>query len=661
MANRHKTLEYARRALGSGNCNGARKALRKIEDYRSDHEVVYLLAVSYALDKSFDKAESLFSKTLKLAGPSDALLGNLGLAQLDQGKYEQAIETYLAAVELNPGFYDGLVNLALSYDHLNLEDSAVHFAQKAQQIAQHSPVVLNILAKQKANSGQLQEAIGLYSSSLRINPQLPQTYDLLSKAHLLARSYKEAEAILKRGLSILPKNMTLETSLARLYSARNRLDEAAEIFRNMTVRDKRNTFAIAALAETLVGAQKFDQARDLLGAASEKFPNDPDLASELSHLHQLHKEYESAYQLTASFLHHAPENSRLPDSIAIAHSKACQRLGKLEEAKAVLEESLFNNTPAPDARESLHHAFGGILDEMSLYDDAFASYKNANELIKRESDIEYYEAVIGSLIAIVDRPYLEALAKSNFETSKPVFIVGMPRSGTSLVEQVIASHPEVYGAGELNDIFEISHSICGAESMLDYASRLREVSSLEFDGYAESYLRMLSELADGEPRVTDKMPHNFMHLGLIECLFPNAVVIHCQRHPFDTCLSNYFMRMNDSHIYARSLSDLARFYKCYVALMEHWEEVSTLKILNVRYENMVADLQGETAKIINHVGLEWSNAVLDYHKSKRVIMTPSSHQASKPIYTSSRNRWRNYRPYLSPLVEVLGAAENYEA
>ena len=661
MTNRHKTLEYARRALSSSNCNGARKALRKIENYRSDHEVVYLLAVSYALDKSFDKAESLFSKTLKLAGPSEVLLGNLGLAQLDQGKYKQAIETYLAAVELNPRFYDGLVNLALSYDYLNLEDSAVHFAEKAQKIAQRSPVVLNILAKQKANTGQVEEAIGLYNSSLRLNPQLPQTYDLLSKAYLLARNPKEAEAILKRGLSILPKNVVLETSLARLYSAKNRLDEAAEIFRKMAARDKRNTFAIAALAETLVDAQKFDQARDLLITASDKFPNNPELAAELSYLHQLHKEYESAYQLTASFLQNAPDGSRLPESIAIAHSKACQRLGKLEEAKAIMEESLFKNTPAPDARESLHHALGGILDEMSLYDDAFTSYKNANELIKRESDIDYYEAVIGSLIATVDRAYLDASAKSNSETAKPVFIVGMPRSGTSLVEQVIASHPEVYGAGELNDIFEISYAICGVESMLDYASRLREVSSFELEGYAESYLRTLSDLADGESRVTDKMPHNFIHLGLIERLFPNAAVIHCQRHPFDTCLSNYFMRMNDSHIYARNLSDLARFYKCYMDLMKHWEEVSTLKILNVRYENIVADLQGETAKIINHVGLEWSDSVLDYHNSKRVIMTPSAHQASKPIYTSSQNRWRNYQPYLSPLVEVLGAAENYEA
>jgi hypothetical protein len=235
----------------------------------------------------------------------------------------------------------------------------------------------------------------------------------------------------------------------------------------------------------------------------------------------------------------------------------------------------------------------------------------------------------------------------------------MPRSGTSLVEQIISSHPDAYGAGELSHIWDISDSICGVENMLDYTKCLSESSSGSLAGYADNYLKLVKDLSNGELRVTDKMPHNFMQLGLIERLFPNAAIIHCQRHPFDTCLSIYFRKMNENHVYARKLEDLARFYKKYMELMEHWHRESSLQILDVKYENMVIEQKSESEKIISHIGLEWSDNVLDYHKSDRIIMTPSHHQASKPIYTSSMYRWKNYRKHIGPLVDILGQPEQF--
>ncbi len=182
---------------------------------------------------------------------------------------------------------------------------------------------------------------------------------------------------------------------------------------------------------------------------------------------------------------------------------------------------------------------------------------------------------------------------------------------------------------------------------------------IELNVYADNYLIIIKDLSDGEIRITDKMPHNFMHLGLIECLFPNATIIHCQRHPFDTCLSIYFRKINENHLYARKLEDIARFYKKYMELMENWHRVSSLQILDVIYENMVTDQKSESEKIISHIGLDWSDNVLDYHKSDRIIMTPSYHQASKPIYTSSMQRWKNYRKHIGPLIDILGQPEQF--
>lgn len=659
MANHNQILNYARNALSSGDTGRAREALLKIENYQNDHEVLYLLAVSHAIDQNLSKAEELFADTLRLSGPTDTLLANLGLAQLQQGKFKEAIETYLAAVDINPGFYDALVNLASSYDFLNMNDLAVSYAKKAQELHKNNPVVLNILAKHASTTDKLNDAIALYNSSLSIQPDLPQTYAQLSNTYFLAKNYKLAEDILKQGLNRLPQNPNLTNSLGSFYASRNRHDEAIEEFRKVIARDKRNTFALAALAKSLVALQKFEQAFDILSSAYDEFPGNAEIAAELSNYYQLHKDYESANKVTSSFIAGINPGTALPENIAISHSKSCKHNNRLAEAKDILATAINSNTSTQTALESLHYAYGDVLDELHEFDAAFSSYKHANEMIPRASDIKYYEKVLSDLINTVDRPFLDSLSISGSKTTLPVFIVGMPRSGTSLVEQIISSHPEAYGAGELSHIWDISNSLCGAEHMINYTKSLSTLSSEELSKYADNYLNIIRDLSNGETRITDKMPHNFMQLGLIERLFPNAKIIHCQRHPFDTCLSIYFRRINENHNYARKLEDLARFYKKYMELMEHWQKVSSLQILDVKYENMVMDQKSESENIISHIGLSWSDNVLDYHKSDRIIMTPSLHQASKPIYTSSMYRWKNYRKHIVPLIDILGEPELY--
>jgi hypothetical protein len=296
---------------------------------------------------------------------------------------------------------------------------------------------------------------------------------------------------------------------------------------------------------------------------------------------------------------------------------------------------------------------------MKLHDEAFESYRCANKVIHRISDINYYENIHSELIDKVDRSFLDAVGSSNNQTSLPVFIVGMPRSGTSLIEQIISCHPDVFAAGELSDFWKIGNTISGAMNMLNYTKNFSILSHEKLIEYSNQYLAIITKLAKGKIRVTDKLPHNFMHIGLIECLFPKAKIIHCQRHPFDTCLSIYFKNFNDNHVYAKNLEELARFYKKYIALMGHWHDVSSLPILTVSYENMVLDQEAETKKIIEHIGLVWSDKVLRHHESDRIIMTPSLHQASKPIYTESMFRWKNYRNHIQPLIDVLGDPEHY--
>jgi len=193
MTHQQKLLNDARNAQNTGDINNARKSLFKIKNYHTNHEALYLLAVCHAINNDFAKAEELFKKTIKLSPPTDALLGNLGLAQLHQKKFNEAIESYLGAVKINPGFYDALVNLSSSYDFLNKNDQAVNYAQKAHRINGNNPVTLNILAKHAITEDRLSDAIKLYNSSLALQPGLPQTYAQLSNAYFLANNYKLAE------------------------------------------------------------------------------------------------------------------------------------------------------------------------------------------------------------------------------------------------------------------------------------------------------------------------------------------------------------------------------------------------------------------------------------------------------------------------------------
>jgi tetratricopeptide (TPR) repeat protein len=446
MTNQQKLLDDARNALNSGDINNARKSLFKIKNYHHNHEALYLLAVCHAINNDFGKAEDLFKKTIKLSRPTDALLGNLGLAQLHQKKFKEAIESYLGAVKINPGFYDALVNLSSSYDFLNNNDLAVSYAQKAHKLNNNNPVTLNILAKNAIAEDKLSDAIELYHSSLALQSGLPQTYAQLSDAYFLAKNYKSAEEILRQGLIRHVDNADLTNSLGSFYASRNRHDEAIRVFKKILARDRRNTFALAALAKSLIALQKFDQALDILISAYGEFPDNAEIASELSNYYQLHKDYESANEVTSSFITDMTTASVVPENIAISHSKSCRQLNRLDEAKDVLSTVINSHTSTQIALESVYYTYGDILDELNDFDAAFSSYKSANELIPRASDIKYYERVLSDLTNTVDRSFLDSVPTSDNQTTLPVFIVGMPRSGTSLVEHIISSHPDSYGA-----------------------------------------------------------------------------------------------------------------------------------------------------------------------------------------------------------------------
>lgn len=312
-----------------------------------------------------------------------------------------------------------------------------------------------------------------------------------------------------------------------------------------------------------------------------------------------------------------------------------------------------------DQQIDLHFAVGKAYADLEQHERAFHHLATANALRRRE--VVYDE---GNMLRYFER-LRKAFGPERMRTGGgcgdpsevPIFILGMPRSGTSLVEQILASHPRVYGAGELRDLEQLATRFLAApgrpRSLPEVAARAPGES---FTQLGRAYVARLREYAPDAACVTDKMPGNFYYVGLIRLALPHARIIHVTRDPVDTCFSCFSIPFSSNLPYLYELGEIARYYRCYEGLMQHWREVLPAgTMLEVRYEDVVADLEGQARRLVAYCGLDWAPACLAFHRTDRPIRTASSWQARQPLYRNSVGRWRAYRNYLQPLLAALQA------
>jgi tetratricopeptide (TPR) repeat protein len=391
------------------------------------------------------------------------------------------------------------------------------------------------------------------------------------------------------------------------------------------------------------------------------------------------------------------EAARLRPAYPKAHNNlavALLELGQLAEAEAHFRESLRydpgsvqvllnlasyglykDHDPRPehlkarlaDPRLSplelcqIHFILANLFDREAKYDEAFAHFQEGNQKRRdlfRQSgaafDTGKHTRLIDRLRTVFTPSYFEHLPGGGLASEVPVFIVGMPRSGTSLVEQIIAQHPEAAGAGELRDFPRMAAALPGRLGTDDmFPEGVLRLDLATIRQLAEGYETHLRRLGGPVKRVTDKLPENFLYLGLIATLFPRARVIHCRRDPLDTCLSCY-CRFFQEMPFACDLGDLGRYYRDYVRLMEHWRRALPLPVLDVVYEDLVADFEGVSRQMVQFCGLAWDERCLRFHENPRAVRTPSKLQVRKPLYRSSVGRWLHYATHLRPLRDALG-------
>ncbi|HZL37754.1 MAG TPA: sulfotransferase [Tepidisphaeraceae bacterium] len=362
------------------------------------------------------------------------------------------------------------------------------------------------------------------------------------------------------------------------------------------------------------------------------------------------RQTDAAWELLAPLVAAGVTTRRL----ATAYAQIAPKIGHESRAVTVLQKSLKSNRMSPPDKAQTHFAAAALLDRLGRYDEAFEQARLANAAHRNTFDAAGHGHAVSRRIAYYTPRRLQSLPRARQNNTRPVFIVGMPRSGTSLVEQILAGHPDVFAAGEMAIVSDIVRSAAadGRQTGMAFPECFNAISLAQANALSAKYLKAIDALDSKARYVTDKMPLNFLYLGTLQLLLPGCRVIHCQRDPRDTCLSSYFTDFATGNEFASDLGDLAAFYRDYSRLMTHFKRVLELPILDIRYEDMVTDAPGQTARLLSFLDLPWNERCLAFHENRRYVATASREQVRQPIYASSVGRWRNYEKHLGPVLAL---------
>lgn len=529
-----------------------------------------------------------------------------------------------------------------------LAEAEQHY-QKALSLKSDDPQILSNLGNLYARLGRHDEAIASFRRAIEIHPTYADAYNNLGITLFDLGRLDEAATNLRTAIRLNPVRPEAHFNLGSVLLAALDYDNAESSYREALRLDSRNARYHCGLGRAMQARGKYDEALRCYDQALALHPDDAQAISSKADLLERRGDFENAWAL----LHPFVTAGRADGLALLRYATLARRKDKQREAVAVIERSLAAPLRQHD-RIGLHFALGDLYDDVGEYDAAFAHYSRGNTLDGSAADMAQLTHMIESRMTAFSAERMRALPRASVPSDRPIFIVGMPRSGTSLIEQILASHSDVYGAGEIDSVNEI---VAGLAKRLGsrhpYPECTVNISQELLDALAREYSERLSRLSASARRITDKTPLHFVELGFIELLLPGARIIHCRRDPLDTCLSIYFHRFNQYHSYSRDLAVLGRFYRLYRRLMEHWRVVLKIPVLEIDYEQLVSSPEATIRELLGFCGLDWQDQCLRFHETRRDVHTPSYDQVRRPIYGHAISRWKHYERFLDPLREAL--------
>jgi len=605
-------------------------------------------------------------------------------------RLDEAVAAGQRAIALDPNLAQAHNNLGISYFERGEYAAAQGCYRRALALAPDLAEVHSNLGNALQAEGKFTDAIEAYRQAIAIRPEYAEAHNNLATALRVIRRYGEAETHCRRALALNPQHAGAHNNLALCLIPQQRMDEALSLLSRSAQLDPANAHTFVLLASLLSKGKDKGKAKAACERALALDPNHPEALNLLGVIAFEQGRAEEAILYYRKALELAPGLAHGHNNLA----NALKELGRLDEAHAAYQVALrcdpqmasayfgladvhrfMRDDPVLAAMEGvagrmeslepqdqiqLHFALGKAYADLEQFDRSFRHLSDGNKTNRRR--VNYDERAMLGLFDRVRAVFTSELVRSKQgagdPSSAPVLIVGMPRSGTTLIEQILASHPKVHAAGELRDLGDVIAAHCDLAAVpTAYPECIREMSGEALGRIGTAYAGRLRQRAPAAERVIDKLPGNFVHLGLVRLALPNARIIHVRRDPLDTCLSCYARLFGDEQPFSYELGELGRYYRGYQALMAHWRAVLPPQaMIEADYEQVVEDLEGQARRIVAFCGLAWDDRCLRFYETKRQIHTSSAVQVRRPIYRGSLGRWRRYREWLGPLLDELPEA-----
>lgn len=652
MSEQAESMKQAQQALQSGDfARGLQLAEGVLSTAPDDAEALYIASVSLRLLKRFPEARQTLQRLHSVSPEYGRAWQEAGHLARDAGEQGQAIEAYARAVRFNPileASWRQLSELQSRAGRLEEAQNATAQAERLRAMPRELLAVSNHL-----HEGRLLRAEEFCRHYLRQHPRDVEGMRLLAQIGIKLGILDDAEFLLESAVTFAPDNIQLRLDYIDALRRRQKFELAREQAEALFARDPHNPLFQSHLAIESMQTGDYKRAFELFDAVLEKVPGDPATLTSRGHALKTTGAQDEAVASYRAALGGKPDHG---DAwYALANLKTWQ----FEDGDIVaMRAQLARADLAFMDRIHLSFALGKAMEDRGEYAESFSHYEEGNALKRAQTryDADQMNEELAKQAEVCTPDLFTKHTAAGHDAPDPIFILGLPRAGSTLLEQILASHSQVDGTLELPNILALAHRLRGRRAgQSRYPQVLHDLSGEQLAQFGHDFIANTRIHRQGAPFFIDKMPNNFRHIGLIHLTLPNAKIIDARRDPLDCCFSGFKQLFAEGQEFTYGLEEIGRYYADYVKLMDHWDSVLPGKVLRVQHEKVLDDLEGQVRRMLDYLGLPFEQACLDFHKTDRAVRTASSEQVRRPINRSGQGAWKPYEPWLGPLKSALGS------
>ena len=649
MISNNSTIKNIQSIISKGDFKNAIKNIDENKEKITETDYWYYLSLCYRYLEKNEKALALLNNLIKVDASYARAYQEFGHNYIKLKNFEMALKSYLRAVKFNPTLHASWLGI-LSIENIDL---------KIQELASSHVINLKNTPPElkSVNSfiyeGKLKKADHLCRDYLKHHPHHIEAMRLLAKIGKELHVYDDSEFLLESCLILDKENTEVALDYIDVLIKRQKYAKALDQAKKIYEKDQNNLQFMIAYAVTLQQTNRQEKALELYNRILEINENNPDahvakghLLKTFGNINDSIKSYKKSYSIDKYF----------GDAYwSLANLKTYKFTdNEIKDLEKIIQDEYVNE----NEKIYMNFALGKAFEDRSDYQKSFHFYKSGNDMKKEISKftLEGFKEECEMQKAICTTDLFQSKYDWGLDSKEPIFILGLPRVGSTLIEQILASHSQVEATHELPNILAISHKL-NLRKALDYDSKypdiLLSLSAPQLKMIGEQYIKDAEIFRSDKPFFIDKMPNNFRHIGLINLILPNAKIIDIRRSSMSACFSCYKQLFAEGQEFTYDLEDLGGYYNNYVELMNHWNTQLPDKILSIQYEDVVNDFENSVQRILDYCNLPFEDNCLSFYENKRSVRTPSSEQVRQPIYKSGLDYWKNYEDYLKPLKDSL--------